>query len=274
MPRKAPTLDTLRALFAKSGNTCAFPGCTQLLINEKNQFIGQVCHIRAAESLGERFDPTMTDEARRHFDNLVLLCYPHHVETNDVFEYTVPRLVQIKLEHEKANGAKPFKIDEARLYTIMQEMDRYWERVRVLVDDQVKNRPMAFNLDIEQDYLDLFDNLRGVLERKNEIIRDINEATSALHPLMIDHLKSKYGINVTSETDWKELGYLLNPLWEFRYLALPNLHQQGLMLLAQLEVQVMSDILKLNSNDPTIRIRLKKAQQEFDRLIKTSTIYD
>ncbi len=48
MARLAPKAEILRALFARSGNQCAFPGCTQPLINDKNKFIAQVCHIEAA----------------------------------------------------------------------------------------------------------------------------------------------------------------------------------------------------------------------------------
>ena len=53
MVRKSTTTDTIRALFAKSGNECAFPGCHHKLINHKNKFIGQICHIEAANKGGE-----------------------------------------------------------------------------------------------------------------------------------------------------------------------------------------------------------------------------
>ena len=38
---------------------------------------------------GERFNPNMTNEQRRSFDNLMLMCYEHHVVTNDVVKYPV-----------------------------------------------------------------------------------------------------------------------------------------------------------------------------------------
>lgn len=53
MARKAPRISTLRRLFALSGNECAFPECKNVLINTKGDFIGQVCHIEAAEIGGE-----------------------------------------------------------------------------------------------------------------------------------------------------------------------------------------------------------------------------
>lgn len=60
----------------------------------------EVCHIEAAEENGERWNPNMTDEERRHFSNLILLCPNHHVETNDVKKYTVEILKDMKSKHE------------------------------------------------------------------------------------------------------------------------------------------------------------------------------
>lgn len=98
--RLAPKPETLRELFLKSGNLCAFPGCGALMMNAKGVFIGQLCHIEAAEEGGERFNKTMTNEDRRNTSNLMLMCYPHHQETNDVKTFTVAALRKIKAEHE------------------------------------------------------------------------------------------------------------------------------------------------------------------------------
>jgi hypothetical protein len=98
--RKKPTPETLRELFLKSGNQCAFPGCSHLMMNKEGVFIGQVCHIEAAEEGGERFNENMTDDERAAFPNLMLMCYPHHQVTNDVDAYPVPRLQAMKADHE------------------------------------------------------------------------------------------------------------------------------------------------------------------------------
>lgn len=99
--RLNPTKDTLRNLYLRSGNQCAFPGCKRTILNDKWLLVGQVCHIEAAMPGGQRYNPNQDDEDRRHFNNLMLLCYDHHIETNDEVAFTVDRLQKIKADHEK-----------------------------------------------------------------------------------------------------------------------------------------------------------------------------
>ncbi len=87
--RLTPTPETLRELFLKSGNLCAYSDCDRLMTNADRVFIGQVCHIEAAEPNGERFNPSMTNEQRRAGSNLLLMCYEHHTITNDVRKFPV-----------------------------------------------------------------------------------------------------------------------------------------------------------------------------------------
>lgn len=99
--RLSPTTETLRRLYTVSGNQCSFPGCIKPMFNNEGNFVGQICHISAAMPGGERFDPQMTNEQRRSFDNLMLMCYDHHIETNKENEYPAQRLHQFKKDHEK-----------------------------------------------------------------------------------------------------------------------------------------------------------------------------
>lgn len=101
MARLAPKQSVVRRLFALSGNQCAFPDCKDEMIDEEGEFIGQICHIEAAEIGGERFNENQSDEDRRSFKNLLLLCYRHHVKTNDVMRYPTSTLAKIKEDHEK-----------------------------------------------------------------------------------------------------------------------------------------------------------------------------
>ena len=96
--RLEPKKEVLRELFLKSGNLCAFPNCERVMMNAKGIFVGQICHIEGVR--GERFRATMSNEQRRAFSNLMLLCYDHHVETDNETIWTAPKLVKMKSVHE------------------------------------------------------------------------------------------------------------------------------------------------------------------------------
>ena len=90
--RTNPTHRTFNLLYARSGNRCAFPKCpNQITLNET--LLGEVAHIKAASPNGPRYDAAQTDEERRSYGNLILLCGVHHKFVDDDEEaYTVSRL--------------------------------------------------------------------------------------------------------------------------------------------------------------------------------------
>lgn len=99
------TRSTIRRLDTLSGNECAHPTCYKKLIAEDGvSIISKICHIAAASADGPRYDASMTDDERREFDNLILLCDEHHVmidnKENEV-TYPVSLLKEWKNNHEK-----------------------------------------------------------------------------------------------------------------------------------------------------------------------------
>ena len=98
--RLEPTKEILRELFLKSGNECAFPGCNHKIISSNGVFLAQICHIEAANEGGQRFNENQTNEERRAFNNLLLMCHAHHKITDDTEQYPTERLNDIKDQHE------------------------------------------------------------------------------------------------------------------------------------------------------------------------------
>ena len=98
--RLNPTWETRRQLFLLSMNKCAFPNCTHNIVDQYGHFIGEICHIEAANEDGERFNPNQSNEDRRHISNLVLMCPTHHRVTNNVDIYDVAKMIEIKASHE------------------------------------------------------------------------------------------------------------------------------------------------------------------------------
>jgi len=107
-------MTTITKLILNSNAKCAFPSCNQRLI-ENDQLIGQICHIEAASPGGQRYNSDQTDEQRRSYANLILLCANHHKATDNVDEYTVDKLIEMKKNHEQVVEDEPtLDLDELK----------------------------------------------------------------------------------------------------------------------------------------------------------------
>ena len=94
----------IRRLDKLSGNECAEPTCIKKLIAEDGQsIISKICHIEAASKKGPRWNGKMTDDERRDFSNLILLCDEHHIiidNKDNELKFPVSLLKKWKTEHE------------------------------------------------------------------------------------------------------------------------------------------------------------------------------
>ena len=85
---------------ALSSNRCAFPRCTQTLI-DGDTVVGKICHIKGARPGSARYDRDQSAVERHGFDNLMLMCGRHHdVIDDDEEAYSVERLLKMKADHE------------------------------------------------------------------------------------------------------------------------------------------------------------------------------
>ena len=98
---RAYTEKTIKRLFGLSRNKCAYPACEKEMSDDKSAKHSNICHIEAANDGGERFNFDMTDKQRADYDNLILLCPPHHDETDDVNKFTISVLNKMKRDHER-----------------------------------------------------------------------------------------------------------------------------------------------------------------------------
>lgn len=98
--RLPPKPTVLRRLYLLSGNRCCYPGCDKWMVDADGDFIGEVCHIEAAEAGGQRFNPDRTNEQNREISNLMLMCRNHHKKTDNTELFPVTKLAEIKEFHE------------------------------------------------------------------------------------------------------------------------------------------------------------------------------
>jgi hypothetical protein len=170
--RLTPKFSTTRELFVHSGNECAFPGCERRLVNGKGQWLGEICHIEAALPGGERFNPGMTNEERRTASNLMLMCHDHHVETNDVSEFPVERMREIKKDHEAAFVDTPAPLDDVALEAAVKE----------IVESDILDRTDRAILHLPQT-LASFGETMKLNETPEELRQDIEVVAPALEAL-------------------------------------------------------------------------------------------
>jgi len=99
------SLKTRKMLWGGAGSRCAFPDCRKTLFEDKTEtddisIIGEEAHIVAKDPKEARGESYLTQEQRDNFDNLILLCSPHHKIIDDQpNKYTVKVLSRMKQDH-------------------------------------------------------------------------------------------------------------------------------------------------------------------------------
>jgi hypothetical protein len=257
MSRQSVRSEALRALFARSGNRCAFPGCTAKLVNEKNIFIAQVCHIRAAEPGGQRFEEAQTDDERRDYANLILLCYPHHKETDDVDLYPAAKLLAMKAAHERGLGQRPFQIDESVLHMVVAEMAEYWDRIDFLHRTLHAAPEFAVPILAGASAQQLFDQAKELIGR-----------LWGVHAYLIESEE------IAMRRD-AERGVHRKPRdFEMLYIGMANFISRLAVTIDQAEIKSLEDFVKLNPTDLEARRRLNSKKQAFEQVATSAGLAD
>ncbi|WP_249755639.1 HNH endonuclease [Microvenator marinus] len=124
---------TVLRVWSRAGGQCQFPGCTKDLTEDPlTKSVGnfaQIAHIVAASPDGPRGCEDLSQRLGDKFENLMLLCYPHHrlIDT-DVDQYSVEVLNDMKRRHED------------RLDAFLASTDAY-ETHMVLISGVIRGQP-------------------------------------------------------------------------------------------------------------------------------------
>ncbi|MFD8615314.1 hypothetical protein ACFV09_41615 [Streptomyces sp. NPDC059631] len=101
--RLEPRTEVSRELWLLSGNECAFPQCHKRLLNEHDDWQGEIAHIHGVKDTSARYSERMSAEDKRAVENLLLLCPEHHGKVdgqNGRNFYSVRDLQEMKRKHE------------------------------------------------------------------------------------------------------------------------------------------------------------------------------
>lgn len=117
-----PSLRTVKRLFALSNNRCAYPNCSFPIVEESGTVLGIICHIKARNKNGPRYDALQTDKERHGFDNLMLMCGGHSkLIDSDPDRFTVEMLIEMKAVHERAGHFEPSIGDELKAKSLLKQ---------------------------------------------------------------------------------------------------------------------------------------------------------
>ncbi len=104
------SLSTIKRLFCQTGRRCAFPDCKERIVAESGAIIGEICHIKARNAHGPRFDPEQSEAERQGYDNLLLLCPTHHRTIDaqpEVFSVALLKDMKAQAEAERCEHERP-----------------------------------------------------------------------------------------------------------------------------------------------------------------------
>ncbi len=247
MTRKTPTPSTIKQLFALSGNICAFPDCDAVMVHEDGTILGEVCHIEAAEEGGERYNPKQTDEERRHFSNLVLLCSRHHKITNNVEKYPAEKLRELKKAHEEQHRNQQYAVPSGIPAQVSIQLQNLYQLTQKGDGTQIVHVGMSYS-EVRSLVLDLFEknfpNLQEMASQAAE--RNVRSFCASLHK------------RISKDLDPQDLLRLTDPdvqfvLTDATTQAARSQYEWSRELLAALVVQRIRaqnlDLLKIATNE-------------------------
>ena len=132
MVRREYTDLTIKKLYGKSGNMCAFPSCVQELITPNGTNMSDISHIEGGELGSPRYNSNLSLKELNDYDNLVVFCKNHnkYVDYNES-EFPKELLQKIKKNHEEKMRNKNYQIPNHIVQQLIQEFDQNQFNVQI-----------------------------------------------------------------------------------------------------------------------------------------------
>lgn len=240
-------LSTVKRLFVLSGNECYAPTCTRSLIAEDEKtIVAKICHIEAASPLGPRYRAKMSDDDRRHFDNLILLCDEHHEIIDNMeneADYPVSLLVQWKQNHESKLLNKKMTHFPllSQAVSILADLDLEDD------DDDEQNNTLSFKIDKKIDhnhiveYKDLIEEYKIYAGKIDSLYNELEKSGSFKKEKLLRMIRNLYlktkGKHIKGATD-----------------ALKAIQENSDKIIKEIEDNLFEEVMKtdLNTNEDAI----------------------
>ena len=223
---------------------------------------------------GPRYNEEQTDEDRRTYENLLLLCYPHHIETNDGNEYPVEKLRDIERVHEATHEASHFQINEVELLKLVEETEKFWARIERLNRVEHSMRELAFEINAKGTFFDVLksakhgiDSIEGLLdvlcEHDEELPKDFRSML----------IRKNIAPGLFSDVPYYE-NLFENRNWEIHNLGSPNCLTRVRIDLVHLEVKYLEEYVLSHPKEAAGAERLERARANLAELAQHAAHID
>lgn len=273
MARKSPSIDTLKLLYARSGNECAFPDCKHPLFNDNGLFVAQLCHIKAANKGGQRYDANQTDEERSALDNLLFMCYRHHKETDNEKEYPVDKLTEIKTNHEFKFTEKGKEASIEMIRQIQFDINYFWERQSIKT---FKYKELKIKRDFYKEILDLFSELDehvNTIKNYCDLCAESDSAETIWSDIKTLIEKVGFDFSILEKIPYYENPFI-NRNWLMHNIGRPNFFSHISLCVNQLKVKTIEELLKSNPKNKELKAILEVYRKDFDSIYDKSYYVD
>ena len=269
MASLTPKNTTIKALFAKSGNQCAFPECEEHLIDDERNCIGELCHIEAVNKNGPRFNHDSDDEYRRSYNNLILLCPTHHRKIDKSNKFSKKDLKEMKISHEKKFEHSTFHINNEALTKFMNEMNRYWIDIEKSNQTWQSKFSLAMDIDVKRDFFQAMNSMHKLINNIKDVFQYLHESDKSLWNEIKEFLKEK-GIPKKLLEGIKPFD---NPFikrnWETHNLQVNNILEKLKIDLIHIEIKFLEEFLKNNPNHCKAEHILEDRKKDFKEIAQT-----
>lgn len=273
MDRKSPRVDTLKLLYALSGNQCAFPECEHPIFNDSGLYIANLCHIEAASENGPRFNREQSEDDRKGINNLLFMCHRHHKETDDTDKFTVDSLRQLKQHHESNFSEAGRSATREMLNQIKAEIHYFWTS---LSSKKFEVPDLKIERDFNQSLIALFDELDTRINNLREYTNIMAESDSDL--VLSRDLNTLFEKLKIDSKKIQQIHYYENPFvgrnWELHNLGRPNHFSHLNLCILQLKVKVFEALVKVHPGDVEIKGKFELAKEQFEASYNQSYYVD
>lgn len=272
MTKRSIKSDTIKFLYLRSGNRCAFPNCNHPIFNDDNLLIAQLCHIEAVSPGGQRFNPLNSVEKNNNSENLLFLCYRHHKETDNTDLYTVEKLKEIKYNHEKQFSEQTMLVNPNMIKQVEDEMNFYWNRIIKLQNDDETG--MMIEIDVNSKFEEIIYDINSYLDYLVDALGNLSNSNDNLYNEILELLQK---INYSKEK-LESISYYENPIinrdWETLNIGTFNAISVIKVRIKQLELKYLEEIVKNNIENKEAKYQLEIIKIELEKFIKTNSYRD